>query len=244
MQTNNTENQNDMDFLKAQNKITIIDIPEQVRKADKAEEAKKAERERINKHIIFYQFTKRRVYTTALKAYLMYLACNICYALIFNRKSENSTNQEEIEDQFKKPLSDSVLAYYIIVICILGPLIEEFIFRSFIFKLINWVGKKVQKKVKVIGIIIRILAFLISSFLFAFSHFSFSFEILTKEIRTFPSYFLMGLFFAYAYNRDGYILASVFTHMLNNVIATLCIYCINYTAIDDEILSFIREINF
>jgi len=51
----------------------------------------------------------------------------------------------------------------------------------------------------------------------------FSFEVLTKEIRSFPNYFIMGLFLAYAYNRDGYILASVLMHVINNTIAVILI---------------------
>jgi len=222
----NKEEQNDMDFLKAQNNITIIDIPEQVKEADKAEEARIAERERINKHIIFYQFSKKRVYTTAIMAYLMSLAFKLVYTIIdniiFDDKIENNSNQESIEGNLKK--SGFVLALEIIDICIYAPLVEEFIFRSFIFKLINYGGKKVQKKVKVIGIIIRILAFLISSFIFAFAHFGYSFEVLANEIRTFPVYFIMGLLLAYAYNRDGYILASVLMHALNNAVAVLLIF--------------------
>jgi len=234
MHSNNTENkntqieinkeeQNDMDFLKAQNNITIIDIPEQVEEADKAEEAKKAKRERIKSHIIFYQFSKKRVYITAIMTLLMTLIFRYVYnfiiAFIFD-EVEESTNQGNIEDGLHS--SGLLLAIIIIHICIGAPLYEEFVFRSFIFKLINWVGKKVQNKVKVIGIITRILAFLISSFIFAFAHFKYRFEVLADEIITFPTYFVSGLFLAYAYNRDGY-LASLLAHMLNNILGVVLI---------------------
>ncbi|ORX60023.1 Abi-domain-containing protein [Piromyces finnis] len=136
-----------------------------------------------------------------------------------------STNQKEIEQQLKENTIGIIIST-----CIIAPFIEEFIFRSVIFKIINWAGKKVQKNKKFIGIVIRILAFLISSFLFAFGHYNFDFKVLASEILSFSSYFFMGIALALAYDHDGYILASIFTHMLNNIIAVLIILYI-----DDDI---------
>jgi len=214
--TGNTEYQDGMDYLKTQNEITVIDIPEQTR------EAKKEEKKR--KHVnIFKQFFILKVYITAVVAYFSYLALNIIYSIfiqvVFSDEKIDSTNQQELESELK-----SKEVSLIIIVCVIGPIIEEFIFRGIIFKLINWFGKEVQKKFNVIGIIIRILAFVISSFIFAFGHFAFSFETLSKEIKSFPIYFMMGIIFALAYDHDGYILASILTHIITNTISVLILF--------------------
>jgi len=209
----------DFEFLKTQNEVTVIDIQDQ---AERTVEKNKYKHVYIHK-----QFLIPRVYTTAIMVYVIFIVCNIAcnYILdaIFGPVEDNtSTNQDKLVEGLTG--SKSVMIFFIVYTCIIAPLLEEFIFRSIIFKIINWAGKKVQEKQKFIGIIIRILAFLISSFLFAFAHFDLSFDVLIKEIRTFPSYFLMGLAFAFAYNRDNYLLASILTHSLNNIIANIAIF--------------------
>jgi len=214
-----------MDFLKTQNEVVVVDIPEQIWEAEKAKIAKK---ERKLKHNILYQFTKLRVYTTAIIAYILSLVCRYAYyyidVIIFgeNDKGDSNKNQKLLENEIKKKKIIIILS-----VCILAPIIEEFIFRSIIFKIINWLGKKVQKNAKILGIIIRILAFVISSFIFAFAHFGFSYNAISNLIRIFPQYLIAGLFLAFAYNRDGYILASILSHIINNVIAVICIIVIN-----------------
>jgi len=216
-QTAQTEN--GMDYLRNQNEVAIIDIPEQL---------KETIEKKSNKHVYIHkQFLIPRVYTTALLTYVVFfilnIACNIILNAIFGVADDyTSTNQDKLENNLTSK-NKGTKFFYIFYTCIGAPILEEFVFRSIIFKVINWSGKKVQEKLKFIGIIIRILAFLISSFLFAFAHFGLSFDVLIKEIRTFPSYFLMGLAFAFAYNRDNYILASILTHMLNNTVSTVLI---------------------
>jgi len=218
-----------------QNTVAIIDIPEQ--------HTRDIVKKNKYKHVYIHkQFLIPRVYTTALMTYILFMicqyACLFIIDLIFGPAEDyTSTNQDTLEDRLND--HDIILKVFLILyICIGGPIMEEFIFRSIIFKIINWAGKKVQEKLKFIGIIIRILAFLISSFIFAFAHFSFSFEVLTKEIRTFPTYFIMGLAFAYAYNRDNYILASILTHILNNTVSTILILFLKSEMVNSNIIVF------
>jgi len=216
-QTEQIQN-DDLDFLKTQNEITIIDIQDQAEK--------KVEKNKYKHVYIYKQFLIPKVYTTALLIYIIFFVCNVACNIIMNSilgpaEDNTSTNQDKLVERLNN--NKKSMIFFIIYACIGAPIIEEFIFRSIIFKIINWAGKKVQEKQKFIGIIIRILAFLISSFIFAFAHFNLSFEVLIKEIRTFPTYFIMGLAFAFAYNRDNYLLASILTHSLNNIIAVVVI---------------------
>jgi len=225
METQKNENRIDEKNLNLQNETAVIDIPEQTGIV----EVKK------NKHVpLSKQFLISRVYTTALIGYGVYIATNIAINFILNiifgpNNDSTSSNQDSLNNDFKN--TDSVvLVLLVLYTCFGAPIIEEFIFRSIIFKTINWVGKKVQAKQKFFGILIRGFAFIFSSFIFAFAHYNFSFSLLIKEIRTFPPYFTMGLIFAWAYNRDGYYLASVATHSLNNIIATALSFLLIYFA--------------
>ncbi|OUM57324.1 hypothetical protein PIROE2DRAFT_65073 [Piromyces sp. E2] len=234
MQTNNAENtkenqntqtvhneeQNGMEFLKTQEEVVVIDVPEQNENAEK--EAK--EKNKYKHVIIFEQFAIGRVYTTALLAYVMNTIVKILLNIIIGLFDSNgsdkitSTNQKILENGLK-----NIDGRIIISACIYAPIFEEFIFRSIIFKIINYGGKRVQEKNKFFGITIRALAFIISSFLFAFAHFGYNFKTLRNEFKSFPSYFSTGLFLAYAYNRDNYLLASILAHALNNIIAVILI---------------------
>jgi len=248
MQTKNTDNQdvqveikneeeNGMEILRTQNEnVTVVDIPEPTQEANKTKEKDK------NKHVpIYKQFFIKRVYTTAILAFFLYWIGNIAYRymanLLFGGSDDNSTNQKLLVEKLTE-----IKTFYIIYVCVIAPIIEEFIFRSIIFKIINWIGKMVQKQNRVFGIIIRILAFLISSFIFAFGHFGFKFKILAAEILTFPPYFIMGLALAFAYNRDNYLLSSIFTHMINNILATLVIFLIPKDDLGSIYLSLVRYV--
>ncbi|OUM66764.1 hypothetical protein PIROE2DRAFT_59196 [Piromyces sp. E2] len=147
----------------------------------------------------FKQFLLKRVYITGFLAFLSLFALNIIYSLLFGQFLENTTNSnEENIDKITK-LYPVVMIFYA---CIMGPMVEEFVFRKLLFGFI----KKYSK----------ILAYIVSCFLFAFAHFGFSFSILINEIWFFPDYFLAAVILAYTYDYDGYLLASMIAHMLYN----------------------------
>jgi len=195
----------------------VIDIPEQIGIIEKKNKYK---------HVYIYkQFSIPRVYTTALMGFGMYIVINIALTVLLNlmfgpANDNTSSNQDGLEEGFKK-YHTAGLIFLIFYTCIGAPILEEFVFRSILFKIINYAGKRVQEKQKFLGILIRGFAFVFSSFIFAFAHYSFKFSLLVKEIRTFHPYFVMGLIFAWAYNRDNYLLASIATHSLNNTIVTV-----------------------
>ncbi|OUM57325.1 hypothetical protein PIROE2DRAFT_17731 [Piromyces sp. E2] len=199
-----------------QNEMYFIDIPGQIPEPEipTKEEDKK-------RHInIFKQFLIPRVYKTAIIAFMIFFVINYVYdvtvVMVFGNTLQSSSNQQAVDTFLKSP-SIKKMIYF----CVIGPVIEEFIFRSIIFKVLHWIGKKVQEKNKFFGITIRILAFFISSFIFAFAHFNFNFKILRKERFNFPPYFMMGIIFAITYDLDGYLLASILTHVINNTVSTI-----------------------
>ncbi|KAG4100299.1 Abi-domain-containing protein [Neocallimastix lanati (nom. inval.)] len=146
------------------------------------------------------QFVLLRVYITAISAYFAIILVDILnyviqYMLIKNNK--NNSNTEAIVNEMKKNI-----LFVIIFGNIISPIIEELICRRLIFYFINKWSK--------------LLAYLISSFIFAFGHFGFSLITLIKEFNNFPLYFITGVIYAYAYDYEGYILASIYAHILIN----------------------------
>lgn len=98
-------------------------------------------------------------------------------------------------------LSGIHFIWSLILMIIVGPLTEEFIFRGFIYRL-------VQQKTSIIT------AAIISSLLFAAVH-----GIQTGWIM---NHFLLGLFCCYVYSKSNSIWSSVLTHIGNNAIWYLC----------------------
>jgi len=216
------EDKKSMEFLKSQeDKVVVIDVPEQNNIVETSETEKK------KKHVnIFKQFLIPRVYYTAIVVYILSLVTNFVIGIILsvlNLTDEDgkSENQEVLEDGLNKTNYNFILVLDIVLI---SPIIEEFIFRFILFRGISYIGEKIGKNNKFISRFIKFLAYIISSGLFAFGHFGFSFETLVADFVNFPSYFIMGVFLAIAYDYDGYFLAAVLAHILNNSIATVVMF--------------------
>jgi len=162
----------------------------------------------------FKQFFLKRVYTTAIVAFLSLFLLNIINSVMVSLfiKDIKNTNEEDIELLTK--LHPFIMISYA---CILGPILEELIFRKLFFGVI----KKFSK----------ILAYIVSCFLFAFGHFGFSITTLINEIYNFPIYFLAGAILAYAYDYDGYLAASIVAHIVyNSSMVTITFLFINENA--------------
>jgi len=216
------EDKKSMEFLKSQeDEVVVIDVPEQKNEVETSEIEKK------KKHVnIFKQFLIPRVYYTAIVVYILAIVTKIIVGIILsvlNLTDEDgkSENQEALEDGLKENNYNYKSILYIVLF---GPILEEFIFRFILFRGISYIGEKIGKNNKFIRRFIKFLAYIISSGLFAFGHFGFSFEILVADFVNFPTYFIMGVFLAIAYDYDGYFLAAVLTHILNNSIATVVMF--------------------
>jgi len=216
------EDKKSMEFLKSQEEqVVVIDIPNQKSENETSETEKK------KKHVnIFKQFLIPRVYYTAIVVYLLSIVTRIfIYILLklFNLIDEDgkSLNEEGLEEDLAETNYSYKLVLYIVLI---GPILEELVFRLILFRGISIIGEKIGKNNKFIRRFIKFLAYLISSAVFAFGHFEFSFKVLISDFANFPIYFIMGIYLAIAYDYDGYFLAAVLTHILNNSISMLSKY--------------------
>ena len=213
------EDKKSMEFLKSQEEqVVVIDIPNQKSENETSETEKK------KKHVnIFKQFLIPRVYYTAIVVYLLSVVTNIIVSILLevlnlNDEDGKSLNEEGLEEDLAETNYSYKLVLYIVLI---GPILEELVFRLILFRGISIIGEKIGKNNKFIRRFIKFLAYLISSAVFAFGHFEFSFKVLISDFANFPFYFIMGIYLAIAYDYDGYFLAAVLTHILNNSVATL-----------------------
>jgi len=149
------------------------------------------------------QFITPKVYYFGLLVFVFNIVVLVISAKFFGF-FKNSNNQSVIQD-YKESLVSSI-----IYVCILGPIIEEILFRKILFGLI----KKYS----------RILAYLISPTIFAFAHFQYNFEVLLAEINTFPFYYLAGLALTINYDYTGWLLSSMVGHILTNSGATILLF--------------------
>ena len=127
----------------------------------------------------------------------------LCFPLIMagmifiNLLAEFLALPDRLQDTFFT-LSRSVLG--VLSITILGPLLEEFLFRGFIQKRLVQIGVK------------PLYAILASSALFGVIH---------MNLAQIPFAFAIGLIFGWLYYRTGSLLPGIIGHIINNSLATL-----------------------
>ncbi|ORX82494.1 hypothetical protein BCR32DRAFT_292586 [Anaeromyces robustus] len=186
------------------NKI-IVDIPDQ----PKPLVYRKAERERRNVPF-FKQFLLPRVYGTAIISFIVICVISGINDFIINKYFKQ--NRNGIEENVKS----SLVKFHIwgaLLKCFVFPVIEEFIFRRFVFGMINKYSK--------------IFAYILSTFLYAYTHFSFSVSRLISEYIYLPYYLILGFIFGYTYDYDGYLTTSILSNMFMNI-AVVIYYFIKF----------------
>jgi len=140
------------------------------------------------------QFFKPKVYLVGFISYLISLVLNYLNETVNDEVSHN----ELLEDYL-----DIAPVRTFLMMCIALPVIEELIYRKIIFGFLSKYSK--------------ILAYIISCFLFSFGHFEHSFDVLMDEIYTLPFHFLGAINLTLAYDYTGCLLASIISHILNNI---------------------------
>jgi membrane protease YdiL (CAAX protease family) len=157
----------------------------------------------LRKHIpkILEGFKDIKIYTLALKLYLVIMVLNIIMGLFI---TEQGANQEAINNM----IQDSPYTQFIAVV-IFAPIMEEIIFRFVIFRSL------LHKN--------RILAYVVSSLIFGSVHLIMSvFQgSLAQDIVLLPVYTMLGAVFAFAYDYTGKLSAPIVAHMLTNLVAFL-----------------------
>jgi len=161
-----------------------------------------------NKNINFIkQFKYKNVYITGFLCGIIALFLNTIVVYIFSYLFNNSDDDGET---IKMSLKKSPITI-ITGLCIVGPVIEELIFRRFIFYFLSKWN--------------LIAGYLISSFLFSNYHFGFfNFSAIINNLNRFIIYFIIGILFAYAYDRDRCILSSMIAHITHNSIILLLVF--------------------
>lgn len=157
----------------------------------------------LRKHMpkLLEGFKDIKIYTLALKLYLVIMVFNIIMGLFI---TEQGANQEAINNM----IQDSPYTQFIAVV-IFAPIMEEIIFRFVIFRSVFHKN--------------RILAYVVSSLIFGSVHLIMSvFQgSLSQDIVLLPVYTMLGAVFAFAYDYTGKLSAPIVAHMLNNLVAFL-----------------------
>lgn len=162
---------------------------------------------------LFKGFTKLRPYIKGLFYGFIVIIASVSYSslvTIILGPSDSNINQLSIEAMIKEM---PVLNFFWIVI--LGPVVEELLYRVGIFDAF----KKVNK-------LPRVFAYVISGLIFGFIHFNLPLTDsgavdqakLIVELINIPSYIISGLLFAYIYDKEGFTTSAV-AHITNNLLS-------------------------
>jgi uncharacterized protein len=138
--------------------------------------------------------------------YLISIAYGVIDMYIFNNNTVNANQQELVKIAGENPVVFVVLAV------IVAPLIEELIFRYYLYKKLENRG--------------FILALVVSTFLFSIIHIvpSLATGTFLKDITTLPAYLLPSLVFAIAYFQTGKLAVPVFAHFAFNLVSAIVIF--------------------
>ena len=158
----------------------------------------------IIKNFTLNSFKQALRYTGIM--YLISISYGIIDTYVFNNNTVNANQQELIKIAGEYPV------VFIVLAVIVAPLIEELIFRYYLYK-------KLEKR----GFL---LALVVSTFLFSIIHIvpSFATGTFLTDIATLPAYLLPSLVFAVAYYQTGKLAVPIFAHFFFNLISAILIF--------------------
>lgn len=166
------------------------------------------------KHLNFVQFKRAKTYLKLIAYQVLIFLGNVTIMHLF-KMSGTTKNEQFLDTLFKS--NDFRLAYLAIITILIAPVIEELIFRLFIFSFFNRLSRKLLNNVSNtelkhrLSLAITVCVYLLSSSLFSLSH-------EPTNLPSFLIYFFMGLVLAYNYNKGG-VTRSISLHTLNNALA-------------------------
>jgi membrane protease YdiL (CAAX protease family) len=158
---------------------------------------------------LFIDF-KVSTFTSALKFALIAYACAVCAKMVdltlFGPTMENA-NQQAIESL----MMDSPVVGVLMAV-VLAPVIEELIFRYYVFKGLE------KRNIY--------LAYAVSSLGFVAIHLiaSIGTPFFLQDLRSIPVYAVGGIVFCYAYHKTKNIGVNIGAHMIYNAIATILVF--------------------
>ena len=156
---------------------------------------------------------KVSTFTNALKFALFNYGCIVCVNIIdstfFGPTMENA-NQQAIESL----MMDSPVVGVLMAV-ILAPIIEELIFRYYVFKGLE------KRNIY--------LAYAVSSLGFVAIHLiaSIGTPFFLQDLRSIPVYAVGGIIFCYAYHKTKNIGVNIGAHMIYNAIATILVFVLS-----------------
>lgn len=153
---------------------------------------------------------KVSTFTSALKFALIAYACVICANMVdltlFGPTMENA-NQQAVENLlFDSPIVGCLMTM------VLAPVVEELIFRYYIFKGLE------KRNI--------FLAYAVTALGFAAIHLiaSIGTPFFLQDLRSIPVYTVAGIVFCYAYHKTQNIGVNIGAHMLYNTLATILVF--------------------
>ncbi len=146
----------------------------------------------------------------AVAAYVLVIVLSVMDMSLFG-ESETNANQQSINELYEQA---PILA--ILLTCVLAPLIEEAIFRYFIFK-------PIAKHNVVLGFIVSAVTFGLIHMLSTFLEFMDTHDtaVLFNDLRSLVIYVACGCVFTYAYHKTKMLICPILAHCFYNSFATL-----------------------
>ena len=149
-------------------------------------------------------------------AFLVY-ACALFLSLLDENlfgASDVNANQASINTLYEVAPIPAIL-----LTCLVAPIIEEFIFRYFIFK-------PISKKSTVLAFIVTGLTFGLIHMISTFSSFIETHDtaVLLNDLRSLVQYVAAGLLFAYIYHKTHKLYMNILAHMFYNTIVTVIMF--------------------
>ena len=137
----------------------------------------------------------------AIVAAVVIVGVNFLYEDVLFAGFANNENQATLMSQLK---ASPVL--FVLSTVILAPLFEELVFRVAGFSFFSKINKPI--------------AYIVTSVAFALIHLNFGATNITAELISVPSYIIMGVGLAFAYDKFGF-WGSTLVHFLNNLAAAI-----------------------
>lgn len=146
----------------------------------------------------------------AVLVYLIAIVVSLLDIFLFG-ESDTNANQSSIEDlMIAAPVLGAVFT------CIVAPIIEEVIFRYYLFK-------PLSKKNVVLAFVVSGVAFGAIHMMSTVSSFATNGDkvALLNDLRSLPAYIIAGLCFCFVYYKTQKLSVSIFAHMIYNTVVTV-----------------------
>lgn len=152
-------------------------------------------------------YTKLKNIFGGVVGFLCLLGASVLYTTIISTFYDFSSNDNQ--NSIVAITKDFPFLSFL-VFAIIGPIVEEFIYRVGLFNSVYRLNK-------------RWLAYLITGVIFGFIHFNFTSSDIVNELVNLPNYIISGLILSYVYENYSFAGSSI-AHILNNVVSLISVF--------------------